>query len=875
MIEDDKKSNLPDKKSEQQPDDTKATAKVSVGESGQAKNVKADSDTESKTDSSQEIQTLLPTNQLVLPVIPVRDGILFPSTESVLTFGRQQSITAIKSSIRTRNLVVLVSQKKENLENPKPSDLYTVGTLAMVDRTLKGDGYVNALVKGVGRVKIIRYIKTQPNFVAQVVKLEDVFEKDEELTALATHLQKVFRKAVHSGKTVEFLNFMKLMSGVNESEMADQIASSLTAKTPKKQLILETLDVKERIKLIIEQLSQEMKVLEIEKDVAHKTQAKFDKHMRESVLRERLRTIQKELGDIDDEEETANEYEAQLKKLKAPKTIKDKIAKELKKLKQLSMNNPEGGYIRSWLDTMFELPWGVYSKGNFNLSKAQTILEKNHYGLPKVKDRILEYIAVLQLNQEQAKQENTEKSEKNEKTGNTRKAGKKDPDHFKKDQYLPTILCFVGPPGVGKTSIGKSVAEALGREFVKVSLGGIRDEAEIRGHRRTYVGAMPGRIVAGMKQAKSMNPVFMLDEIDKIGNDFRGDPSAALLEALDPEQNHGFEDHYIDVPFDLSQALFITTANTLDTIPPALRDRLEIIEYTGYTQEEKEAIAKHYLLKKAIKNNGLLPYKIAVPDETLAFVISRYTREAGVRSLERNLHTLLRKTAREILVDSGEKGEEKKDEKKAAKSYSLSPQKVISLLGPEMYDETLTEQEDVVGLATGLAWTSVGGDVLFIEVALSPGKGIIQLTGKLGDVMKESAQAALTYVKSNAKKLGIDEKVLAKTDVHVHVPEGAVPKDGPSAGITMTTAIVSAFTNRAVKKEVAMTGEVTLRGRVLRIGGLKEKSIAAHRAGSTTVLIPKDNARDLVDIPESVKKAITFIPVEHMDAVLDIALLKK
>jgi len=830
MLEEDKKSNLPDKKVEQKPEET---------------------------------QTLLPTNQLVLPVIPVRDGILFPSTESVLTFGRQPSITAIKSSIKTRNLVVLVSQKNENLENPKPSDLYTVGTLAMVDRTLNGDGYVNALVKGIGRVKIIRYIKTQPNFMAQVVKLEDVFEKDEELTALATHLQKVFRKAVHNGKTVEFLNFMKLMSGVNESEMADQIASSLNAKTPKKQTILETLDVKERIKLIIEQLSQEMKVLEIEKDVAHKTQAKFDKHMRENVLRERLRTIQKELGEIDDEEETANEYEAQLKKLKAPKAIKEKITKELKKLKQLSMNNPEGGYIRSWLDTMFELPWGHYNKGNFNLKKAQAILEKNHYGLPKVKDRILEYIAVLQLTQEQSKTQ-TAASTKQSKSKNK----DADRDLVKKNQYLPTILCFVGPPGVGKTSIGKSVAEALGREFVKVSLGGIRDEAEIRGHRRTYVGAMPGRIVAGMKQAKSMNPVFMLDEIDKIGTDFRGDPSAALLEALDPEQNHGFEDHYLDVPFDLSQALFITTANTLETIPAALRDRLEIIEYTGYTQEEKEAIAKHYLLKKAIKNNGLVPYSIVVPDETLAFVISRYTREAGVRNLERNLHTLLRKIAREILVES-----DKTDQKTL--THTLTTHKVTTLLGPEVYDETLTEQEDVVGLATGLAWTSVGGDVLFIEVALSPGKGSIQLTGKLGDVMKESAQAALTYVKSNAKKLGIDEKVLAKTDIHVHVPEGAVPKDGPSAGITMTTAIVSAFTNRAVKKEVAMTGEVTLRGRVLRIGGLKEKSIAAHRAGSTTVLIPKDNARDLVDIPESVKKAITFIPVEHMDAVLDIALLKK
>lgn len=829
-----------------------------------------DQNNDQNTALADAVQSLLPTNQLVLPVIPVRDGILFPHTESVLTFGRKQSINAIKSSIRSRNLVVLVSQKKEELEEPKPADLYTVGTLAMVDRTLKGDGYINALVKGVGRVRIIRYVKTEPNFVAQVIKLEDHYERDEELKALATHLQKEFRKAVQIGKTVEFLNFMKLMSGVNEGEMADQIASSLNAKTHIKQDILETLDVKERIKLVVEQLSHEMKILEIEKDVASKTQAKFDKHMRENVLRERLRTIQKELGEIDDDEEAANEYEKQLRKLKAPKEVKEKIGKEIKKLKQMSMNNPEGGYIRSWLDTMFELPWGSYKAGNFDLEKAQAVLNKNHYGLPKVKDRILEFIAVLQL-----KQENTPASNAGQKTTSksanrtAKKATSKKQKLQATDQHLPTILCFVGPPGVGKTSIGRSVAEALGREFVKVSLGGIRDEAEIRGHRRTYVGAMPGRIISGMKQAKSMNPVFMLDEVDKLGNDFRGDPSAALLEALDPEQNHGFEDHYLDVPFDLSQTLFITTANTLETIPPALRDRLEIIEYTGYTQEEKFKIAQDYLTQKAKISNGLAAYKISIPDETLEYVIARYTREAGVRSLERKLHAIMRKTARELLE---KKADSESALKSPVKSATITIKKLIEYLGPEPYDETLTEQKDLVGLSTGLAWTSVGGDVLFIEVALTPGKGAVKLTGKLGDVMKESAEAALTYVKSNAEKLGIPASKIEKTDVHIHVPEGAVPKDGPSAGITITTAIVSAFTNRSVKKDVAMTGETTLRGRVLRIGGLKEKSIAAHRAGCSTVLIPKDNERDLRDVPESVKKAISFVPVEHMDQVLELAL---
>jgi ATP-dependent Lon protease len=799
---------------------------------------------------NQKPEILLPTNQLVLPVIPIRDGILFPQTESVLTFGRKQSINAINSSIRSRNLVVLVSQKKENQENPKPSELYTVGTLATIDRTLKGDGYINALVKGIGRVKIIRYIRTEPNFVAQVVKLDDYVERDEELKALATHLQKEFRRAVQIGKTVEFLNFMKLMSGVNEGEMADQIASSLNARTPIKQTILETLNVKDRIQLVIEQLSHEMKILEIEKDVANKTQAKFDKHMRESVLRERLRTIQKELGEFDDDEEAVNEYSKQLKKLKAPKEVKDKVEKEIKKLKQMSINNPESGYIRSWLDTIFELPWGSLKEGNYDLKKAFKILEKNHYGLPKVKDRILEFIAVLQLKQQQVEKDN--KPAKTKLTTAARPT--------KSNQHLPTILCFVGPPGVGKTSIGRSVAEALGREFVKVSLGGVRDEADIRGHRRTYVGAMPGRIISGMKQAKSMNPVFMLDEVDKLGNDFRGDPSAALLEALDPEQNFGFEDHYLDVPFDLSQALFITTANTVDTIPPALRDRLEIIEYTGYSQEEKLNIAKNYLLEKAQISNGLKKFSIEVPDKTLEFIITRYTREAGVRNLERNLHAIMRKTARKILESPSEK------------EFTITTEQVKSFLGPEKFDETLTEQKDLVGLATGLAWTSVGGDVLFIEVALTPGKGQVKLTGKLGDVMKESAQAALTYVKANAKSLGIDSKKIEKTDVHIHVPEGAVPKDGPSAGITITTAIVSAFTNKAVKKDIAMTGEVTLRGRILRIGGLKEKSIAAHRAGSKMVLIPKDNERDLVEIPKSVKKDIVFKPVGEMKEVLKLAL---
>lgn len=827
----------------------------------------SNSDETNESDSPEVTFRSLPSTQLVLPVVPIREGVLFPSTESVLTFGRPLSILAIQESVRSQNLVVLLTQKKMSQDDPSPADLYEVGTLAVVERTLKTDDQVNALVRGIGRVKILRYVRTEPSLLAQVLKLDDETEKDDELRALATHLQKEFRKAVHMGKPVEFLNFMKLMSGVTEGELVDQIASTLNIKTKEKQDLLETVNVKDRMKRVITHLTREMKVLEIEKDVVHKTQAKFDKHMRESVLRERLRTIQKELGELDDEEEVVNEYEQKLKKAKLPADIRDKVNKELKRLKQMSVNNPEAGYIRTWLDTMLELPWGLRSKANIEITKAEKVLERNHYGLKEVKDRILEYMAVLELKQEQA-QKKEEKAK------------------------LPTILCFVGPPGVGKTSIGKSIAEALGRNFTKVSLGGIRDEAEIRGHRRTYVGAMPGRIINGIKQAKTMNPVFMLDEVDKVGADFRGDPSAALLEALDPEQNHAFEDHYLDVPFDLSDVIFITTANTLDTIPPALRDRLEIIRYSGYTQEEKFHIAKDHLLEKVTEANGLTEAQVSVPDSSIREIIDHYTREAGVRSLERTLGKLMRKAARELAEQGGlsfssaatatsetsektsktEAAADKPKPKSKPKAITVDQKKLHEYLGPQRFDVTLTEETDLVGLATGLAWTEVGGDALFIEVALTPGKGEIKLTGKLGDVMKESAQAALTYVKANASKLGIPDEKLAKTDVHIHVPEGAVPKDGPSAGITITTAIVSAFTNKPVKREVAMTGEVTLRGRVLRIGGLKEKSLAARRAGSNLVIIPEGNERDLAEIPEDVTKDITFKPVKNVDEVLAIAL---
>lgn len=773
----------------------------------------------------------------VFPVVPIKEGVLFPRTESVLNFGRDISLEGIKAAAKTsRNMVILLSQKTADKEIPTPNDLYTTGTLAIVERTIKTDEAVSALIRGVSRVQVEIFTKTSPYLEARITKLRDVDSQDSETKALANHLQKSFRKTVQMGKPVEFLNFMKLLSGIKPGELADQVASTLNISTKIKQEVLETLDVKGRLKLVIQHLTHEVKVLEIEKDVVHKTQEQFDKHMRESVLRERLRTIQKELGEIDDEEELASSYTEKLKKLKADKATKEKISKEIKRLQQMSPNNPESGYIRSWLDTVLELPWGTRVKTSIDITAAQKILDDAHYGLADVKDRVLEHIAVLQL-----KQQNTK---------------------TKRETQMPTILCFVGPPGVGKTSIGKSIAKALGKTFVKVSLGGIRDEAEIRGHRRTYVGAMPGKIITGMKQADSMDPVFMLDEIDKVGSDFRGDPSSALLEVLDPEQNREFVDHYLDVPFDLSGVTFITTANTLDTIPPALRDRLEIIRYAGYTPEEKLEIAKRHLVKKVLTANGLTEKNLRYTDAALETVITRYTREAGVRNLERELHNLARKVAKQLVTTR----------KKAA--VSITPQKLPDLLGPQEYDEGLAEKTDLIGAATGLAWTPVGGDVLFVEVALTPGKGKISLTGKLGEVMKESAQAALTYVKAHAEALKISQKTLDTTDIHVHVPEGAIPKDGPSAGITMATAIVSAFSNRPVKRTVAMTGEITLRGKVLRIGGLKEKTIAAHRAGIKTVIIPKDNERDLPKLSDSVKKAVRFKPVQTIGEVLELALTK-
>jgi len=684
------------------------------------------------------------------------------------------------------------------------------------------------------RVKINQMTAREPFLLAQVEELPETTEVSDEMTALTKLVSNSFKTAVNLGKSVDFLMFMRVMGGVSASELADQVSTNLDVETAKKQALLEEISVKKRLQAVSDHLAQELKILEIERTIYNKTQKKFDKSMRENVLRERMRTIQKELGE-DDEDKDIKDYKEKIAKAGMSDEVKARAVKELDRLRQMHAYNPETGYLRTYLDWLCELPWSISTPNQVTIKAAESILEADHYGLQEVKERILEYLAVMQLKKKQ-KQEN-------------RGTG-------------PTILCFVGPPGVGKTSLGRSIARALKRKFVKVSLGGIRDEAEIRGHRRTYIGALPGRIIQGIKTAGSNNPVFMLDEIDKVGNDFRGDPSAALLEALDPEQNREFSDHYLEVPFDLSQVMFITTANILDTIPPALRDRLEVIRFSGYTADEKEAIGKKYLITKALTNNGLDKAKVKLALTALKKIIDSYTREAGVRNLEREINKIMRKIAKKIA--SGKKGK-----------FAVAPKQLDDYLGPARFLPVMKEKRDEVGLATGLAWTQSGGDVLFIEVSVVPGKGRITLTGQLGDVMKESAQAAISYVRSRWKPLGIDKDFYYKNDIHLHVPEGAVPKDGPSAGITMATALISALTNKKVKKTVAMTGEITLRGRVLEIGGVKEKVIAAHRAGITILILPKNNQKDLWEVPEPVKHEIKFHFVSHLDEVLRIAFLSR
>lgn len=775
-----------------------------------------------------------------VPAVAMRGSVVFPHTDSFLSFGRAKSVAAVNSAFTDDRVLAIFNQKEPKIADPEAKDLYTIGTLAAITQMMSNEDDVHAMVRGLTRIKLEEVVSTEPYFV---VKVSEVAEKDtetERVEALSREVSELFRRAVNLGKGVDVPTIMRILSNQADAvELADSISSLLDIKPQEKQKLLEMVSVETRLEKVLEYLNHEVNVLDLERLISMKTQRRFEDQMKKAMLREKKRTIEQELGEDDLEglgDTETGELKKKIKAARMPKGVHEKAMKELQRLSQLPPHSPEGGYLRNYLDWLIDMPWSKYSKTTVSVKKASKILDEDHYALDKAKERILEYLSVMKLKQ-----------------------GFKD----KKDNDLgyPTILCFVGPPGVGKTSIGKSIAKALNREFVRVSLGGIRDEAELRGHRRTYVGAMPGRIIQSIKNAGTKNPVFMLDEIDKLGVDYRGDPSSALLEILDPEQNKEFSDHYLEVPFDLSEVIFICTANILDTIPAPLRDRMEIIRFAGYIENEKYYIAKKYLWPKQLKVNGLDGQKIKISQDALVEIIKYHTREAGVRNLERTLATVCRKIAREVA-----------EGKKAPTLVSKA--KIQKYLGPRKFRSQIRGEKDEIGMSTGLAVTSTGGEILFIEVSLMPGKGKLTLTGQLGDVMKESAKAAFTWTKSHWRELGLREDFGKKVDVHIHVPEGATPKDGPSAGVAMGTTLVSALTRVPVKRDVGMTGEITLRGRVLEIGGVKEKVIAGHSAGLKTIILPEENRKDMEEVPENVKKDIKFIFADTLEDVLKVALVK-
>jgi ATP-dependent Lon protease len=766
-----------------------------------------------------------------LPVLPVRDIVVFPYMILPLFVGREMSIKAIEFALSSNRMVLLVTQKDVNNENPTPEDLFSVGTVALVMRMLKlPDGRVKILVQGLSKAKALSYSQTEPFFKADIEKIED--QKYEKLTiedeALIRNVKGQLEKVVSLGKSI-LPDIMGIVENIEDpGRLADLVASNMGLKTEQSQEILEITDTVQRLKRVSEILAREIELLTVQHKIQSDARGEIDKTQREYFLREQLKAIQKELGDIDERAEEIREFRKKIEDAKMPEKVLKEAEKQLKRIEKMHPDSAEAGTVRTYLDWLVELPWAKSTSDNLDIKAAEKVLNDDHYDLEKVKERILEYLSVRKL----------------------------------KEKMKGPIICFIGPPGVGKTSLGKSIARALGREFVRMSLGGVRDEAEIRGHRRTYVGALPGRIVQGIKTAGTNNPVFMLDEIDKIGNDFRGDPSSALLEVLDPEQNFAFADHYLAVPFDLSRVMFITTGNLMDTIPGPLRDRMEIIYLSGYTAEEKLGIAKNYLIPKQLEEHGLSSKILKITDPGLFNLISQYTREAGVRNLEREIAHLCRKVAKKIA-----EGKER--------VYVITAQNVHRYLGVPKYLLEEEMEKDEVGVSTGLAWTESGGDIIYIEATTMKGRGHLTLTGQLGDVMKESAQAALSYIRSRASKLGIKDEVFSKSDLHIHVPAGAIPKDGPSAGITMATAIASALTGRPVNKNVALTGEVTLRGRVLPIGGLKEKALAAKRMGINKIIVPLRNKKDLEDIPKYIKKDMEFIFAETMDDVLKFALKKE
>ena len=770
---------------------------------------------------------LVPGETRAYPVLPLRDIVVFPHMIVPLFVGREKSIKALEEVMRSDTFILLATQKNASDDDPATGSIYETGTLASVLQLLKlPDGTVKVLVEGAARAKVERYTDRAEYFEADAVVLADNSGEQVEAEALARSVINEFENYVKLNKKVspEVVGVVQQID--DYAKLADTVASHLAVKIPEKQTILEIPSVTERLEKVFGLMESEISVLQVEKRIRTRVKRQMEKTQREYYLNEQMKAIQKELGDEEGKDELA-ELEDKIKKTKLSKEAREKAIHELKKLRQMSPMSAEATVVRNYLDWLLSIPWNKKSKVKKDLKAAQEILDFDHFGLEKVKERIVEYLAVQQ----------------------------------RANKLTGPILCLVGPPGVGKTSLGKSIAKATGRDFVRVSLGGVRDEAEIRGHRRTYIGSMPGKIIQSMRKAKSSNPLFLLDEVDKMGADFRGDPSSALLEVLDPEQNHTFNDHYLEVDYDLSNVMFITTANTLN-IPAPLMDRMEIIRIAGYTEDEKVEIARKHLIPAAIAKHGLDPKEWSIDDDALLLLIRRYTREAGVRNLERELSTLVRKAVKEIILTK-------------EKSVHVTAENLSKFIGVPKYRYGEIEDEDKVGMVTGLAWTDVGGELLTIEGAMMPGKGKMTVTGNLRDVMKESISAAASYVRMRAISFGIEPPWFDKRDIHVHVPEGATPKDGPSAGVAMVTAIVSVMTGIAVRRDVAMTGEITLRGRVLPIGGLKEKLLAAARGGMKTVLIPEENAKDLVEINESIKKHLEIIPVSRMDEVLAHALVRK
>ncbi|HHV81342.1 TPA: endopeptidase La [bacterium] len=763
----------------------------------------------------------------ILPILPLRETVIFPLMVAPVVVGRERSIRLIDEVAVGSKMFGVVAQKDPQAEDPTPEQIYNIGTVCTIIRMLKfPDGTTRLLLQGISRIRINQILETEPYLKAQVAPIQEVYELTIEIQGLMRNALDLFQKVVSMAPYLAEEAYITAMNIQEPNRLADFIAANLNINTAQKQEILETIDVKERLQKVTYFLNSEIQILEVGKQIQSEIKTEMDKRQREYILREQLKAIQKELGEVDEQTKEINELREKIEQAGMPEEVRREAERELDRLSQMMPGAAEYTVSRTYLDWLINLPWSKSTEDTLDIERAKEILDEDHYDLEKVKNRILEFLAVRKL---------------------------------KNDTHGP-ILCFVGPPGVGKTSLGMSIARAMGREFVRISLGGVRDEAEIRGHRRTYVGALPGRIIQAIRKAGTNNPVFMLDEIDKLGLDFRGDPAAALLEVLDPQQNNKFVDHYLDVPFDLSKVFFITTANMLDTIPPALLDRMEVITLPGYTEYEKLEIAKRYLIPRQISENGLKPEMVTFDEEAIKKIIREYTREAGVRNLEREIGAVLRKIAQKVA--QGETG-----------PFNITVNDIEKYLGIPRYHFGLAGERDEVGVATGLAWTEAGGDILFIEAALVPGKGGLILTGKLGEVMQESARAALTYVRSKSEEWGIESNFFEKWDIHIHVPAGAIPKDGPSAGVTMATALASAIRKIPVRKDIGMTGEITIRGKVLPVGGIREKVLAAHRAGLKTVMLPKDNERDLEEVPQIVKEDIDFIFIEHADEAINMALL--